>query len=747
MNPVHVDRVIVGNEAILRGDVTVEELNAYIRQIRRELPRRIRVSTAEPLGPLEENPDLGRNVDFITINMLPYWYDVALPDAIAHVKSQMAALAAVYPGKPIVLGEAGWPSEGRTRKGSVADVPTQAAFIRAFLQAAQDQGWDYYLLEAYDQPWKISYEGAAGAYWGLFNASGQPKFELEGEISSLPQWPFLAAISIVLTVLAGIAILRIAPRIAFPGQLFIAGLAGLVVTFALAIFEAVPMTYAAWDTWLGMALVIPVASLALAIVFAEAIEMALSLWRVHRRKAEPQPFEGHPFVSIHVPCYAEPPEMVIETLNALSHLDWPHFEVVILDNNTADEALWRPVEAHARALGPRFRFFHFDGVSGFKAGALNKALEVTDPAAEFVAVIDSDYQVAPDWLAITIPHFSSEKIALVQGPQDYRDAGESLFKAMAYEEYAGFFRIGMVERNEANAIIQHGTMTIVRRAVLDRLKWAEWSITEDAELGLRLFGEGYESVYLDRTMGRGLMPDTLAAYRQQRHRWVYGAMQIMKHHAGRLFSRETGLTRAQRYHFVAGWLPWIADGLSMAFTAGAIVWSVLMAINPWVYDLPMLMSLAGIAIGLFLIKTGKTLLLYPFRVGTGLKGALYASIAGLSLSHTVGKAVWSGLLTSGQPFLRTPKCEGLATWRQVWRLAFEEIVFFALLMISIGLTWWVRGLDDRGAVIWMAALAVQALPFAAAIFMAWISARPPEAPQAAEAAAEGGSLGTVKQAA
>src|SRR4029078_6899868 len=129
-------------------------------------------------------------------------------------------------------------------------------------------------------------------------------------------------------------------------------------------------------------------------------------------------------------------------------LDYPEFEVVVLDNNTCDPEVWQPVEAHCRKLGARFRFFHFEGVKGYKAGALNIALTVTDPRAEIVAVIDSDYQVEPNWLTVATAHFANAKVGLVQAPQDYRDAGETMFKRMAYEEYSGFFRIGMVERHE-----------------------------------------------------------------------------------------------------------------------------------------------------------------------------------------------------------------------------------------------------------------------------------------------------------
>jgi len=720
-NPVSIDRVIVGNEAILRGELSVADLNEYIKRVRREVPRRMKVSTAEPWNVWDANPDLAKDVDFIAVHMLPYWEGISQESAVGHIINRLQVLQDKFPGKQLVIGEAGWPSEGRQRQGAIPDLAHQAAFVRAFLTAAKELNWDYYLLEAYDQPWKVEDEGAVGAFWGVYDAQGQPKFELTGNLSSLPDWPWFAGFAVVITMIGGALLLRSTPHLSFFGQLFLAGLAGLIVTAIIVIFDSAALEYAGWDTYAVFVIVVPVASLAVAVILAECVEMAQSLWRVQRRLAAPPPMAHEPRVSIHVPAYNEPPDMMIETLNALAALDYANYEVIILDNNTRDEAVWRPVEAHCKTLGERFRFFHFDGVKGFKAGALNKALELTDPAAEYVAVIDSDYQVERHWLATCIPHFANPKVALVQGPQDYRDAHENLFKAMAYQEYAGFFQIGMVERNEDNAIIQHGTMTIMRRTVLDEKQWATWCITEDAELGLRIFEDGHESVYIAESFGKGLIPDTLGAYKDQRHRWVYGAMQIMKRHAGALFNGKTRLTAPQRYHFIAGWLPWLADGLSLAFTTAALFWAALMAYDPFKFDLPMT-SLAAIALGLFAVKTGKTLLLYPFRVGTGFKGALQASIAGLALSHTVGKAVWTGLFTKSMPFLRTPKCEDRAPIRQVLLLASEELILLCLVWIAIAATAFQRGFGDPAAVVWVGMLAVQSIPFIATLMMAFISA-------------------------
>jgi cellulose synthase/poly-beta-1,6-N-acetylglucosamine synthase-like glycosyltransferase len=112
----------------------------------------------------------------------------------------------------------------------------------------------------------------------------------------------------------------------------------------------------------------------------------------------------------------------------------------VLDNNTPDAEVWRPVEAHCRKLGSRFRFFHFDGVKGFKGGALNRALALTDSDARYIAVIDSDYQVQPFWLRRVIPYFASPGIAWCR---DRRTTARrpKPFKAMAYEEYR-LFHIG-----------------------------------------------------------------------------------------------------------------------------------------------------------------------------------------------------------------------------------------------------------------------------------------------------------------
>ena len=717
-----IDRVFVGNEAMMFGYVGPEQLNDYIRRVREALPARIKITTAEPWSTWLLYPEIAKYVDVVSVHIIPYWEGIYVRDALTFAEHAYKHVQDAIPNKPIIVGESGWPSGGRTRKLAEPSLANQAYYVRSFVQLAMQKGWDYYLIEAYDQPWKGN-EGAVGAYWGLFDAEGHPKFAFAGMLRNFPQWRTYAFLAGLFSLLLGLLILSRMPRVRQPGYFVMGGLVAAITTGLLVLLDATTLEYIEPRDIAVILAMVPLILLAATVILTEGIELVASLWRTERRAIPAAiPLEA-PFVSIHVPTYNEPPEMVIGTLNALARLDYENLEVILLDNNTADPAVWRPVEEHCAKLGSRFRFFHLDGVRGFKAGALNEALKRTDDRAELIAVIDSDYQVEPFWLRRSLPYFSAPQIALVQGPQDYGDGGESTFKSMCYEEYRGFFQIGMVERNEHNAIIQHGTMTIVRRNALEQVGgWSIWCITEDTELGLKLFEAGYGAAYIPESLGKGLTPDTFGAFMTQRYRWVYGAMQIMKRHASAIFIGRKKLGWAQRYHFLSGWLPWMSDGLALIITVSALIWTMLMSVAPRHFDVPM-MALSGAAIALFVAKTAKTLLLYPKKVRSGVKGALYASTAGLALTHTVAKAVWAGLFTSRKPFLRTPKCEDPASLGQVLRLAWQEAVLLALGIVAVAGVMFSRGFDDPAAILWMCMLAIQSLPYLATVLTAVLSAR------------------------
>jgi len=729
-NPGTIDRVFVGNETVgVRAELTAREVSNYIKRVKAAINNpAVQVGTAEVWPTWLTETELADGADFVAIHLLPYWEGVSYDKSMEYITSSFDQIAKRYPDKKIVIGETGWPSDGRVKKGSVPSPAFEAAFLRKFFNLAEKKNYDYYIMEAYDQPWKGSagQEGAVGAFWGMLDAEGNAKFDLSGPLSSFGQWKSLAAVAAGLTFLIGLAVMMAVPALSVRGYFLLAGTIGLVVSGALFIVEASSLRYIDLGTVGGMMVIVPAALFTATLLLTETAEWALSLWRKKRKPDIAGKLAHFPRVSIHVPTHNEPPLMVMQTLNSLSRLDYPNFEVIVLDNNTSDESFWRPVASHCEALGAKFRFYHLDDVKGFKAGALNKALELTDPSAEFIAVIDSDYQVAPHWLRSVMPGFYDPKVGIVQAPQDYRDDKESLFKSFLYEEYTGFFRIGMVERAEHNAIIQHGTMCVIRREAMDRVGgWAEWCITEDTELGLRLFAAGYTALYTPVSMGRGLMPDTYAAYKVQRYRWVYGAMQILKRHApaiffGRKADGKQSLTRAQRYQFLAGWMPWFADGFALVFAVLALAWSGLMIIAPKHFDVP-LTALSGVALAIFTIKTVKTVWLHRAKVGTGFGGALASAITGLSLSYTVGKGVIAGLFTSSKPFLRTPKCEDSAPWTQVIKVARAEAALLIGTFAAIFGTMWSTQFDDPADVVWVAALSVMAVPYAAALLVAVFS--------------------------
>jgi hypothetical protein len=340
-------------------------------------------------------------------------------------------------------------------------------------------------------------------------------------------------------------------------------------------------------------------------------------------------------------------------------------------------------------------------------------------------VIDSDYIVDPNWLRDLAPQFAEPKVAIVQAPQDYSDGSESVFKAMCYSEYSGFFYIGMMTRNERNAIIQHGTMTLVRRSVLEAVGgWAEWCITEDAELGLRIFEAGHEAHYIPRSYGSGVMPDTFIDYKKQRFRWAYGAIQILRHHTRGLFSfRHSRLTLGQRYHFIAGWLPWLADGFNLLFNVAALAWSLAMILAPTKVDPPMVIF-SLLPLSLFLFKAAKLFYIYKTRIGASTLQTLAGGLAGLSLAHTISRAVLLGFVTKGIPFFRTPKLAEHQNWRSALAVVREEAILLAGLWLAAAAVAIELGVEAPDLLLWVIVLLVQSLSYLASVVVSLISTMP-----------------------
>ena len=374
----------------------------------------------------------------------------------------------------------------------------------------------------------------------------------------------------------------------------------------------------------------------------------------------PQIIPGYqPKVSLHVPIHSEPPDLVIETLNALARLHYPNYEVVVIDNNTADENLWRPVEAHCALLGANFHFFHLMPWPGYKSGALNFALAHTASDTEIIGVIDADYVVEPNFLADLVGHFADPNIAFVQTPQDYRDQlSRGRYGKALYLAYLYFFKISMATRNEYNGIIYAGTMGLIRKSALQQVGgWSEWCITEDAELSLRLLHAGYNSVYVDQTYGRGLMPLDYAGLKKQRFRWAFGGMQILRLHVGKLLKPWSSgkLTLGQRFAYLNGGLQWLNDPMALGFTVILWIGTASLLLGRSFYSQPLAGGIILVPPLFILFALMRFIWAFRIRSNCTWRSAIDALTILLGLTWVVALACIRGLVSREGVFLRTPK--------------------------------------------------------------------------------------------
>jgi exo-beta-1,3-glucanase (GH17 family) len=236
----NIDRAIVGNEVLLRNDLEPTELMRYIERVRGSVS--IPVSTCDPWHIWLKYPELVKHVDFICVHLLPYWEGLPSDVALKLALERYDLLQKTYPKKPVVIGEIGWPSNGDRIKGATASKENEATFLRQFFAIARQRGLDYYVMEAFDQPWKIDDEGRAGAYWGVFDAFRDLKFPLAGAVQEDPQWPLKALIASILAVPFVLGFSRKFTRFALPGLLFFGMLIQLAAS--LLVWQAtVPLAF------------------------------------------------------------------------------------------------------------------------------------------------------------------------------------------------------------------------------------------------------------------------------------------------------------------------------------------------------------------------------------------------------------------------------------------------------------------------------------------------------------------------
>jgi len=182
--------------------MTVSDLAATIRSVKAQVS--IPVTYADVWEYWLRNREIYDAVDFVTIHILPYWEDFPIRAKLAagHVDSIRRRMAVAFPGKEILIGETGWPSEGRMRDAALPSRTNQARVVAEILELAKRENFRVNLIEAYDQPWKRQLEGTVGGYWGLFDSARRAlKYPPGIPVTNFPSWKLAMASGMVLAFL------------------------------------------------------------------------------------------------------------------------------------------------------------------------------------------------------------------------------------------------------------------------------------------------------------------------------------------------------------------------------------------------------------------------------------------------------------------------------------------------------------------------------------------------------------------
>jgi cellulose synthase/poly-beta-1,6-N-acetylglucosamine synthase-like glycosyltransferase len=398
-----------------------------------------------------------------------------------------------------------------------------------------------------------------------------------------------------------------------------------------------------------------------------------------------------PMVSLHIAAYNEPPDLLIETIKAVERIDYPDFEIVVIDNNTTDPAVWGPVEEYCRGR-ERIRFVHVAPWPGYKAGACNLALRrYTDPRAEIIGLIDADDIVQPYYLRETISYFCDPRIGFIQTFEGNRDYEGSAYYTACVDSYQGFYLSVMSSRNERDTVPFVGTMGLFRKSALMGVGgWNEWCISEDTEASLRVLKAGWSGLYIPRCFGRGIVPPSFASLNTQRHRWCFGAMQIMRLHWRSCLpwdrSPDNYLTASQRRDYLMASLGWFRDLLMLGFALLLLVVTGLLLSDSGFALMPLSGNSSLLPMSLIIVATISMTWTLRHWTPISFRRALLGLLISLSASWITAEACIQGMFHREGVFLRTSKTGAKkGRFRTAVRVSRIETLLAVALFTSAGL--------------------------------------------------------------
>ncbi len=171
----HADIVAVGNEVLLREDMGEDQLLAYLQRVKDALPG-VPVGYVDAYYLFELHPRITAACDVVLTNCYPFWEGCPREGALAYMQNMVRRTRAAAPGKRIIISETGWPDQGSAFHGAVPSTEGAMAYFVDTVQWAEADGIEVFYFAAFDEAWKVGAEGDVGAYWGLWDKNGQPKF-------------------------------------------------------------------------------------------------------------------------------------------------------------------------------------------------------------------------------------------------------------------------------------------------------------------------------------------------------------------------------------------------------------------------------------------------------------------------------------------------------------------------------------------------------------------------------------------
>ncbi len=284
------------------------------------------------------------------------------------------------------------------------------------------------------------------------------------------------------------------------------------------------------------------------------------------------------FISIHIPTCAEPSTLVIKTIQSIVSQNYKKYEIIVLDNNHQNETLWKPVEKYCSEFGEQVKFVHLDSIDGYKAGALNMCRGMTHKNANYILTVDADYKLEPNALQTINEQLNKfPKKSLLQFPQAYRNASSD----SVAQEFAHYFDTVLGNSLNKNNSLGTGTLSAIKIESLDDINgWESKTITEDAELGVRFHQKNHETLFINKKVGKGLLPDSMKELLKQRERWVFGNAQVLVC----LLKGKYNSFRISHFSQLTNWLNFLAIPIfvhlfafisqSLGYKVPATVWSL-----------------------------------------------------------------------------------------------------------------------------------------------------------------------------